>query len=274
VEANIPVLLAGEPGFCTDSYKFFIGSAAGNKGVAMLASPVFTGMVTLPGIRVPLGDAAKNLGIGTGALASINAGLTVNDTVIGVGAMPSDQLIGGNVIVGADAAKTGPYILNTVAIGWKALESAVTQDKSVIIGAAAAPYLNGSNNDVIIGTNAFHPVGGSGVVVIGTNAGHEGTTKTSVIFIGYNAGYYESGSNKLMIDVFTRASESDARIKALIYGVFDALTANQRLSINARLLVRECPNYANNTAALAGGLTSGELYTVTGTDPLQVAKVI
>jgi hypothetical protein len=47
---------------------------------------------------------------------------------------------------------------------------------------------------------------------------------------------------------------------------------NLRLSGNARL--GTCPNYANNAAAVAGGLVSGDLYTVTGTNPLQVARVI
>jgi hypothetical protein len=55
--------------------------------------------------------------------------------------------------------------------------------------------------------------------------------------LGYSAGFNETGSNKLFIDNQNRADESDARSKALIYGVFDADPANQVLTINGSVNV-------------------------------------
>jgi hypothetical protein len=55
LETDLPTLAAGEPGFCTDTYKLFIGSAAGNKGVAMLASPTFTDILNQPTLKVQTG---------------------------------------------------------------------------------------------------------------------------------------------------------------------------------------------------------------------------
>jgi hypothetical protein len=43
LETDLPTFAIGEPGFCMDSYKLFIGSAAGNRGIAPLESPIFTG---------------------------------------------------------------------------------------------------------------------------------------------------------------------------------------------------------------------------------------
>jgi trimeric autotransporter adhesin len=70
---------------------------------------------------------------------------------------------------------------------------------------------------------------------IGNNAGFTNTVGNNNLFIGSSAGYYETGSNKLFIDNQPRANETDARAKALIYGVFDADPANQVLTVNGRI---------------------------------------
>lgn len=69
-------------------------------------------------------------------------------------------------------------------------------------------------------------------VCVGTRAGNAIVAGASNVFLGYNAGYYETGSNTLMIDNAPRANEADARAKALIYGVFDADPVNQYVAIN------------------------------------------
>jgi hypothetical protein len=91
-------------------------------------------------------------------------------------------------------------------------------------------------------------------------------TTTNNIGIGYYAGFYETGSNKLFIDAIDRSNEADARTKSLIYGVMAAAAANQKLTVNAILNLSQCPIYANNAAARAGGLVTGDLYR-TGADP-------
>lgn len=53
--------------------------------------------------------------------------------------------------------------------------------------------------------------------------------------IGYQAGYYETGSNKLFIDNANRTSEANARVTALVYGIFNAAVASQSLLVNGEL---------------------------------------
>jgi hypothetical protein len=55
------------------------------------------------------------------------------------------------------------------------------------------------------------------------------------VFVGNAAGAHETGSNSLYIDNAPRASEADAKVKALVYGVFDAAVANQSLAVNGTL---------------------------------------
>ena len=87
---------------------------------------------------------------------------------------------------------------------------------------------------------------------MGRAAGHSCTTGHSNNFLGYAAGYYETGDYKLFIDVLARANEADGRVKALIYGVFDAATADQLLRINGILEITTIKNGATQAGAGAG----------------------
>ena len=98
-------------------------------------------------------------------------------------------------------------------------------------------------------------------VCVGTRSGNAITAGASNVFLGYSSGYYETGSSKLMIDNAPRTDEADARTKALIYGIFDAATANQVFTVNAaKVRLPYLPTYADNAAALAGGLVAGDMY--------------
>ena len=96
---------------------------------------------------------------------------------------------------------------------------------------------------------------------MGYGAGRFNTTGNSNNFLGYKAGFYETGSNNLFIDNATRTDEADGRVKALIYGIFDAAVANQLVRLNAKKV--EMPalgDYINDAAAAAGGIAIGGLY--------------
>lgn len=89
---------------------------------------------------------------------------------------------------------------------------------------------------------------GSENAAFGTDALHSVTTTSGNIGLGTGAGYYETGSNKLFIDNQNRSNEADGRVKALIYGVFNADTASQTLKINAR--------FTANKVAVQDGLST------------------
>jgi uncharacterized protein (TIGR02145 family) len=76
---------------------------------------------------------------------------------------------------------------------------------------------------------------GGNNTAIGSDALFNNANGISNVALGNGAGYYETGSNKLFIDNQARANEADGRGKALVYGVFDANPANQRLTLNANV---------------------------------------
>jgi hypothetical protein len=85
----------------------------------------------------------------------------------------------------------------------------------------------------------YHNVTGSFNVAVGGYALEENVDGSSNVAIGFEAGHWETGSNKLFIDNSARTNEADGRIKALIYGVFAAATADQYLTVNGHLTVLE-----------------------------------
>ena len=82
---------------------------------------------------------------------------------------------------------------------------------------------------------------------IGSFAGQGITTNGGGINIGCEAGFYETGADKLFIDNAKRTDEADARVKALVYGQFDAAVANQFLTVNGDF-------HANGTAYVTTAL--------------------
>jgi hypothetical protein len=196
----------------------------------------------------------ENVGVGQyacggKAVGSLNP---IGNTAIGYSALEKNATGRYNVAVGMQvlaASKTGSY---NVAIGQNALGNATTGAQNVAIGAFAGVTLTSGQQNVFIGQDAGARAFTTGsrstfigfyagrqntssnTVAIGFSAGNSGTG-SNCVFIGNQAGYYETGANKLFIDYTARASEADAREKALIYGVFSTAVANQYLYINANL---------------------------------------
>lgn len=104
---------------------------------------------------------------------------------------------------------------------------------------------SGSGNTSIGNESGYSLKNGSFNVYVGRSAGYSAISADRNVFVGPYAGYYETASNTLMIDNLQRSSESDARTKALLYGIFDASTDNQYLRVNGHL---ELPERAAPTA--------------------------
>jgi hypothetical protein len=114
----------------------------------------------------------------------------------------------------------------------------------------------GMHNNAFGFAALYHNVTGSFNVAVGGYALEENVDGSSNVAIGFEAGHWETGSNKLFIDNSARTNEADARIKALIYGIFAAATANQYLTINGNVIVREDTTFVG----AGSGFPYGEIY--------------
>lgn len=144
-----------------------------------------------------------------------------------------------NCFVGRSAGTTTANNASNVGMGSAALSSLGNGYQNVAIGATAlSACINGGGNTAV-GYTALLQATSNDNTAIGSNALRSVVAATGNVALGLKAGYYETGSNKLFIDNAQRASEADGRLKALVYGIFDAATANQFFTVNGHVLVRE-----------------------------------
>jgi hypothetical protein len=166
-----------------------------------------------------------------------------------------------NDFIGYQAGYSNLTAHNNNFIGFQAGYSNTLGENACFIGTQAGYANTSGNNNTFIGFSSGKAnTTGYANTFIGIASGFTNISGHDNTFIGNKSGYYETGNNKLFIDNATRANEADARVKALIYGIFDAATANQRLRINGILELTEIYNFANNAAAITGGLTVGQVY--------------
>lgn len=157
-----------------------------------------------------------------------------------------------NVCLGADSGGNLVGGSSNVFLGWVSGASAVSSNANVCIGERSG-YLNTSDNNVFVGyKSGIGNVGGYSNLYLGFECGYTNVSGNNNVFLGTRAGYYETGANKLFIDNIGRASEADARVKALIYGIFATTTANQHLYLNGNV-------YISDTLTI-GGTALSSLY--------------
>lgn len=123
-----------------------------------------------------------------------------------------------------------------VGVGDDAIHSITTGKQNFGLGLEALYHVTTGQRNTAVGTgSSITMVDGSYNTAIGVDSLYSNISGNSNVAIGHSAGFYETGSNKLFIDNVTRASEADGRLKALLYGIFDAATANQYLYINGNI---------------------------------------
>ena len=155
-----------------------------------------------------------NMGIGSFALQDLTSGY--NNTAVG-------HSVGTEITEG----------FSNVGVGHSALVTLTTGDENTAIGAGTLYDCNSNKNTAMGYISLSNITSGDTNTAVGYRAGYTNTTGSRNVFLGSDAGYYETGSNKLFIDVFPRDTESNARDTALIYGIFDNSVANQKLYLNA-----------------------------------------
>ena len=167
-----------------------------------------------------------------------------------------------NVFIGAVSGRFNTTGKQNMFLGGQCGDRNTTGQYNTFIGSGAGHFNTVGRDNTFIGLNAgLNNIDGNYNVFIGTYTGFTNINGHRNVSVGNRAGYYETGSDKLFIDNIQRTNEADGRVKALIYGIFDAATANQLVRLNAKKV--EMPalgNYINDAAAAADGIAIGGLY--------------
>ena len=235
-----------------------------------------------PGIRnTALGYSAQGMGsstaednIAVGCFA-LNNNKGQNNIALGTCASEFNYLSSENIAIGNRALQNNKASMN-IAVGTEALHASEGGSNIAmgykVLWANTSGFYNtafgrwslwnnstGNNNTALgIGTLSDNTTGNSNTA-LGVWAGNKCQTGNNNVFIGFESGYYEAGSNKLFIDNQRRANETDARIKALVYGVFDASPANQYLNINGNTSISGNTTIKGNTT-VTGNLQVGSSF--------------
>ena len=198
---------------------------------------------------------SRNTALGYNSLSFITSG--VENTAIGVSVLSSLTTQVDNTGVGFQA------LLNTISnqntgVGAYAGKLNTTGSQNTFVGDGSGNANTSGSDLALLGKNSLiSNTTGSRTIAVGRDSGFTSNGNNN-IFLGWSGGYYETGSNKLFIDNATRASEADGRLKSLVYGIFDALTANQFLTVNGHVLIREDLQFTTK----AINVTSGNAATI------------
>jgi hypothetical protein len=159
---------------------------------------------------------------------------------------------------------TGEY---NCAFGYRAMVGNTTGYQNVAMGNEAMQGMTTGIRNVAVGPLAHRQPDDSYNTAIGYASLYTGGGDRNVA-IGCYAGFYETGSDKLFIDNRARSSESDARVKSLIYGICAATTAAQSMTINANLGVGTSSFGTNADFVLS--IATGTAPTTSPTDSFQL----
>ncbi len=216
-------------------------------------SKTFTKDILVNGLTVGKagGGVSTNTAIGISALKSNTTG--PNNTSLGLESLFKNTTGYSNTSVGYRSLYSSTTGGRNTAIGDSTLFSNTTGGDNTATGAYAlhlntSGYWNTGNGyqslvsnttgigNTAIGYKAFRSgKAGNYNTAVGYHAGYSNAAGSSNVFIGSSSGYYETGSNKLFIDNQQRANETDARNKALVYGIFNSDPSSQIITFNGNV---------------------------------------
>jgi hypothetical protein len=275
-DGDFNVSIGAESGYHVQTashYNTFVGYAAA-KGLGGIADTPLNGVQynTYVGYRAGFGltsltiantivgaDSGINLTGNYNCLVGYNSGnaltTAIGNVFAGVNAGASETGGNYNIGIGYDCMLLATGNIDNTVVGRTAGRVLTNTNGNVLLGFGAGVVQASGNYNVIAGYNAgLALTGGSDNTFLGRGAGGGNVTGSNGVFVGSLSGLYETGTAVLMIDSIQRANLADGRAKSLIYGKFDALVANQMLTVNAEQI------YFPYLPTGPGALTTGRLY--------------
>lgn len=209
-----------------------------------------------------LTEGGGNFALGKQALEKLNEG--AYNVAVGITSLANITVGNRNVAIGRSAGNAAPTSTSdSIYIGDRA--GLVGGASVVHIGSSAGLLLNGTSN-VFIGRDTGWGTSGGAAdsntcigsfaarvlddgddnVVIGYQSAYLLTQGSLNVFLGYKSGYNQTtNSNLLIIDNQDRTSTALEITNSLIYGVFDAVPANQSLRVNAGTFILGNPVHSD-----------------------------
>lgn len=176
----------------------------------------------------------ENASIGYRSLSSNTTGYW--NSALGYLALDNNTVGSRNIAIGYNSLRLNISGQRNIGVGTFTLPVNTTGNKNIAMGADALFENTTGSNNIGIGYSALSDnVDGNYNTALGDNALTRVVSGTNNIGLGYYAGNYETGSNSLYIDALSRGSLADGKAKSLIYGIFDADPANQKLTFNANV---------------------------------------
>jgi hypothetical protein len=158
-----------------------------------------------------------------------------DNTGIGYSALKSITTGGYNTFIGSSSGLNVTEGSYNSGFGYNVMPAVTTGQTNVGNGYDTMRFLQDGSNNVAVGYNAMYSnISGNNNTSVGYRAGYTNLNSGSV-FLGNYAGYYETGANTLIVDNAQRSNESDARVKALLYGIFSSTISGQSLLVNGSL---------------------------------------
>lgn len=217
--------------------------------------------------------ASSSCAFGDLALTNLSTAIAAN-SAFGSSALTTNTTGYYNCAFGDEALAANLSTNYNSAFGSRALKSS-TGGFNTAFGAQAGLNITSQTECVAIGYNALQgaTTGAGTNTALGSNAGRTLTTASGGLFLGYNSGFYETESNKLFIDNAARTNEADGRVKALVYGIFAAATADQYFTVNGNVTAngRMRQTQGADVASVAGAIAlgyDGNTFEITGTNAI------
>ena len=174
-----------------------------------------------------------------GMNAGLNTGVGNENTFLGFQAGNNNLSGSQNTLIGANANGLSTFSNYVTAVGYGAAYGVTTGSNSVYLGNAAGRYLSDGMTNVTSNTNS---------VFIGTDSKSNLNAQSNQIVIGYNA--VSNGTNTVTIG---NNDITDTYVKGTL-----------RASTAILAQVSSSYNFADDTAAQAGGVPLGGLYHTSG----------
>jgi hypothetical protein len=161
----------------------------------------------------------------------------------------------GVLMINNNASNSG---LNNTGFGVSAGGANSTGNRNTAVGSSALASVTTTSDSTSVGYNALGVATGTSNTAVGSGAGSAVTNGTHNTFIGMGSGGITTGDNNTVIGNGATASATNVNNEVTI--------GNSSVTCIRFATHTVLPVYANNAAAIGGGLTSGMLYR-TGADP-------